>query len=56
MRLEKVQVTNFRSVEDSGEFDVGQVLCLVGKDESGQDRHPTSVERFEPTPNDAVHI
>ena len=36
MRLVKVHVTNFRSIEDSGEFDVGQVLCLVGKNEAGK--------------------
>src|SRR6266853_365059 len=36
MRLSKVHVTNFRSVEDSGEFDVGQVLALVGKNEAGK--------------------
>jgi predicted ATP-dependent endonuclease of OLD family len=36
MRLTKVHVTNFRSVEDSGEFDLGQVLCLVGKNEAGK--------------------
>jgi predicted ATP-dependent endonuclease of OLD family len=36
MRLTKVHVTNFRSVEDSGEFDTGQVLALVGKNEAGK--------------------
>jgi predicted ATP-dependent endonuclease of OLD family len=36
MRLSKIHVTNFRSVEDSGEFDVEQVLCLVGKNEAGK--------------------
>lgn len=36
MRLTKIHVTNFRSVEDSEEFDLGQVLCLVGKNEAGK--------------------
>jgi predicted ATP-dependent endonuclease of OLD family len=36
MRLVKIHVTNFRSVEDSTEFDVGQVLALVGKNEAGK--------------------
>src|ERR1700674_2826268 len=36
MRLLKIHITNFRSVEDSGEFDVGQVLALVGKNEAGK--------------------
>ncbi len=36
MKLTHVHVTNFRSAEDSGDFDVGQVLCLVGKNEAGK--------------------
>ena len=36
MRLQKIQVTNFRSVNDSGEFDVDSVTCLVGKNEAGK--------------------
>ena len=36
MLLKKVHVTHFRSVEDSGLFEVGQVTCLVGKNEAGK--------------------
>ena len=36
MRLQKIQVTNFRSVDDSEEFDVDPVTCLVGKNEAGK--------------------
>lgn len=36
MKLEKVRVKNFRSVEDSGAFTVEQVTCLMGKNESGK--------------------
>jgi energy-coupling factor transporter ATP-binding protein EcfA2 len=36
MKLVKGRVTNFRSVEDSGDFDVSQLLCLVGKNEAGK--------------------
>lgn len=36
MKLTKIRVTNFRSIEDSEEFDLGQVLCLVGKNEAGK--------------------
>lgn len=36
MKLEKVHVTNYRSVDDSGEFGVEQVTCLVGKNEAGK--------------------
>lgn len=36
MKLAKVHVQNYRSVEDSGEFAVGDVTCLVGKNEAGK--------------------
>lgn len=36
MRLEKIRVTNFRSVDDSEEFEVDRVTCLVGKNEAGK--------------------
>lgn len=36
MKLAKVQVTNFRSVEDSGAFEIGNMTCLVGKNEAGK--------------------
>lgn len=36
MRLSKVHVQNYRSVEDSGEFAISDVTCLVGKNEAGK--------------------
>ena len=36
MKLTKVRVTNFQSVRDSTEFDIGDVTCLVGKNEAGK--------------------
>lgn len=36
MKLAKVHVQNYRSVEDSGEFSIGDVTCLVGKNEAGK--------------------
>ena len=36
MKLKKIRVTNFRSVEDSEEFEVDPVTCLVGKNEAGK--------------------
>lgn len=36
MKLQKVRVTNYRSVNDSGEFTIGDLTCLVGKNESGK--------------------
>ncbi len=36
MRLITAQVTNFRCVEDSNEFSLDNLTCLVGKNESGK--------------------
>ena len=36
MKLVKAKVTNFRSVEDSNEFTIDDLTCLVGKNESGK--------------------
>jgi len=34
--LIKVRVQNYRSVEDSGEFEISDLTCLVGKNEAGK--------------------
>jgi hypothetical protein len=36
MKLKKVRVREFKSVVDSGEFDVTDITCLVGKNEAGK--------------------
>src|ERR1700751_231186 len=36
MRLTKFKVTNFRSIEDSGWIDAGNVTALIGTNESGK--------------------
>lgn len=36
MKLTKVRVQNYRSVEDSEEFEIGELTCLVGKNEAGK--------------------
>ena len=36
MKLQKIQVTNFRSVDDSEAFVLDPVTCLVGKNEAGK--------------------
>ena len=36
MRLTKARVTEFQSIQDSSEFDIGRVTCLVGKNEAGK--------------------
>src|SRR3954467_6428315 len=36
MKLTKAEITNFKSIEKSGQFAVDQVTCLVGKNEAGK--------------------
>lgn len=36
MKLINAQVTEFRSINDSNQFEIGDVTCLVGKNESGK--------------------
>ncbi len=36
MKLTSVRVTNFRSIEDSEEFSIDDLTCLVGKNEAGK--------------------
>ena len=36
MKLTSARVTNFRSVEDSGEFTTPHTTCFVGKNEAGK--------------------
>jgi energy-coupling factor transporter ATP-binding protein EcfA2 len=48
MRLEKLQITNFRCIEDTTEFNVSDVTCLVGKNESGKTTILQAIERLNP--------
>ncbi len=50
MKLETIQITNFRSVEDSEEFKVGQVTCLVGKNEAGKSAVLLALAALNPHP------
>ena len=36
MKLTKVRITEFQSIQDSSEFEIGPVTCLVGKNEAGK--------------------
>ena len=36
MRLSKVHITDFQSIQDSTEFKTGDITCLVGKNEAGK--------------------
>ena len=48
MNLIKVQVTNFRSIWDTTEFDIDDVTCLVGKNESGKTAILHALHRLNP--------
>ena len=48
MKLTKVRITNFQSVEDSTEFDIGDVTCLVGKNEAGKTALLKALYRLNP--------
>ena len=36
MKLTGVEIKDFKSISDSTPFEVGQITCLVGKNESGK--------------------
>ena len=48
MKLTKVHITNFQSVQDSTEFEIGDVTCLVGKNESGKTALLKALYRLNP--------
>jgi hypothetical protein len=50
MKLVKAQVTNYRSVEDSGEFIVDDLVCLVGKNEAGKTAILQAISGINPHP------
>ena len=48
MRLTKVRITDFQSVLDSTEFEIGDVMCLVGKNEAGKTALLKALYRLNP--------
>jgi predicted ATP-dependent endonuclease of OLD family len=48
MKLTKVQVREFKSILDSNEFDIGNVTCLVGKNEAGKTAILEALYRLNP--------
>lgn len=49
MKLTKVQVKNFRSIEDSEPFEIGDITCLVGKNEAGKTAILRAIHGLRPT-------
>ena len=54
MKLTKVRVTDFQSVNDSTEFDIGDLTCLVGKNEAGKTALLQAIYRLRPIVNTDV--
>jgi AAA15 family ATPase/GTPase len=52
MRLKSVRVTNYKSVEDSEEFEVDDLTCLVGKNESGKTAILEALYKLQPIYDD----
>lgn len=54
MRLTHVTVKNFKSIEDSEEFSIGDVTCLVGKNEAGKTAILQALHRLNPDSGEKV--
>ena len=48
MKLATVRITNFKSIEDSDAFTVGDLTCLAGKNESGKTALLQALYRLNP--------
>ena len=48
MTLKKVRIQHFQSIQDSNEFEIGDVTCLVGKNESGKTALLKALYRLNP--------
>ena len=49
MKLIRVRVQNYRSVEDSEEFEIGDLTCLVGKNEAGKTALMSALRALRPS-------
>ena len=52
MKLTKVRIKNFKCIHDSTEFDIGDITCLVGKNESGKTAILQALRIFNPFDTD----
>lgn len=50
LELKSVRIQNFRSVEDSGEFTIEHLTCLVGKNEAGKTAILQAIAGLNPHP------
>jgi predicted ATP-dependent endonuclease of OLD family len=56
MKLIKARVQNYRSVEDSEEFDIGDLTCLVGKNEAGKSALLSALRSLHPSKSQTFDI
>lgn len=56
MKLTKAQIKNYRSVEDSEEFDIGDLTCLVGKNEAGKTALISALRALRPSKTQPFNI
>ena len=52
MKLTHARISNFQSVHDSGKFEIGDITCLVGKNESGKTALLKALYRLHPLVTD----
>ena len=48
MKLTKVHIKNYKCIHDSTEFDIDDITCLVGKNESGKTAILEALHKFNP--------
>ncbi len=48
MKLTRVRITDFQSIQDSTEFGIGDITCLVGKNEAGKTALLKALYRLRP--------
>ena len=48
MKLSKVRIKNYKCIHDSTEFDIDDITCLVGKNESGKTAILEALNKFNP--------
>ncbi|MDD2177718.1 ATP-binding protein [Acidovorax sp. D2M1] len=56
MKLVKARVQNYRSVEDSGTFEIGNLTCLVGKNEAGKTAILSALRALRPSKSQSFDI
>lgn len=52
MRLTKVHITEFQCIRESNEFEIGDITCLVGKNEAGKTAILQALRRLNPIEGD----